>query len=222
VLERIQEQEVLDSERDALEYASFDNGAVNAEFVVRALELAPANGLVLDVGTGPGDISVLLAQRAPGLRIVAIDLGEHMLALARANVERAGLAERIAVSRRDAKATGLPPAHFDMVICNSLVHHVADPEALFRELRRVARPEAAFFIKDLHRPASKAELDQLVETYAAGCTAYQRQSFFDSLHSGLTVAEIEALCARIGWHDIDLRRCSDRHWCIERRASEDR
>jgi ubiquinone/menaquinone biosynthesis C-methylase UbiE len=219
MLERILEQEVLDSERDALEYASFDHSAVNAEFVASAVELAPASGLVLDVGTGPGDISILLARRVPRLRVVAIDLGEHMLALARANVARAGLTQQIEIARLDAKATGLPPAHFDMVICNSLVHHIPDPELLFRELKRLLRPHAAVFIKDLHRPASKAELEQLVDTYARGSTAYQRQSFFDSLHSGLTVSEIQAICERIDWRDVHVRRCSDRHWCVERRAS---
>jgi ubiquinone/menaquinone biosynthesis C-methylase UbiE len=219
MLERILEQEILDSERDALEYASFDHAAVNAEFVTRAVELGPASGLVLDVGTGPGDISILLAQRVPRLRIVAIDLGEHMLALARANVAKAGLARQIEVARLDAKATGLPPAHFDMVVCNSLVHHIPDPELLFRELKRIARPEAAVFIKDLHRPASKTELEQLVNIYAQGATAYQRQSFFDSLHSGLTVPEIQAICERIDWRGVEVRRCSDRHWCAERPAS---
>jgi ubiquinone/menaquinone biosynthesis C-methylase UbiE len=106
-----------------------------------------------------------------------------------------------------------------MVVCNSLVHHIPDPEQLFRELKRILRPQAAVFIKDLHRPASKLELEQLVDTYARGSTAYQRQSFFDSIHAGLTVPEIQAICERIDWPDVEVRRCSDRHWCVERRAS---
>jgi ubiquinone/menaquinone biosynthesis C-methylase UbiE len=219
MLERKLEQEVMDSELDASEYAAFDNRAVNAEFVARALELAPAEGLVLDVGTGPGEIPILLAERAPGLRIVAIDLAEHMLALARANVARAALTDRIEIVCRDVKATGFSEGRFDLVICNSLVHHSPDPEALFRELRRITRPGAGLFIKDLHRPGSMAELERLVEIHARGCTEYQRQSFFDSLHSGLTVSEIEAICARIGWSDVQVRRCSDRHWSLERAAS---
>jgi ubiquinone/menaquinone biosynthesis C-methylase UbiE len=219
MLERVLEQEVMDSEIDASEYAAFDNRTVNAEFVARALELAPASGLVLDVGTGPGEIPILLADRAPRLRIVAIDLAEHMLALARANVAKAGLADRIELECRDVKATGFSEGRFDLVICNSLVHHIPDPEALFRELRRVTRPGAGMFIKDLHRPGSMAELERLVELYARDCTNYQRRSFFDSLHSGLTVPEVEAACERVGWRDVRVRRCSDRHWSLERAAS---
>lgn len=219
MLERVLEQEIMDSERDAREYAAFDNSAVNEEFVKRALELAPTRGSVLDIGTGPGDIAVLLAKGAPGLRILAIDLGEHMLAIAKENVARAGLTHRVEIARMDAKATGLPSSSFDFVVCNSLVHHIPEPEALFREVRRIARPQAGFYIKDLHRPNTEAELRHLVHTYAKECTEYQRQSFFDSLHAGLTVSEVAALCAQMDWPGVEVRRCSDRHWCVERRAS---
>jgi len=219
MLERVLEQEIMDSEQDAHEYATFDNTIVNDEFVAHALRLAPASGVVLDVGTGPGDIAILLATRAPGLRVVAIDLGEHMLRLARANVTRAGLADRIDVERVNAKGTGRPTSSFDMVIANSLVHHMPEPIELFQELARIARPGAGLFIKDLHRPESESELRNLVETYAAGCTPYQIQSFADSLHAGLTVSEISEICTRVGWGDVTVRRCSDRHWCVERSAS---
>src|SRR5688572_1157417 len=112
-----------------------------------------------------------------------------MLATARTNVIRAGLMQRIEIVRADAKATGLAAASFDMVISNSLVHHIPKPELFFTEMKRVARPGAAFFIKDLHRPATKSEHQHLVNTYALGCTSYQRQSFSDSLRAALTVAE---------------------------------
>lgn len=216
MLERILEPEVMGSQQDADEYASFDHTAVNDEFVAHALTLAPSTGRVLDVGTGPADIAILLAQRAPGLRIVAIDLGEHMLALARRNVERAGLADRVEVCEADAKATGFERASFDMVISNSLVHHIPEPASLFREVARVASPAAALFIKDLHRPESEPELRNLVDTYARGCTEYQRRTFHDSLHAALSVAEVAAICASIGLPGLEVRRCSDRHWCLER------
>jgi len=187
--------------------------------VARALELAPRHGYVLDIGTGPADIAILLAQRAPGLRILAIDLGEHMLATARRNVLDAELLDRIEIRRADAKATGLPAASFDMVISNSLVHHIPEPGALFAEVARVATPSAGLFIKDLHRPETELELQQLVETYASGCTEYQRRTFRDSLHAGLTLSEVAALCARLNFPGLEIHRPSDRHWCLERRST---
>jgi ubiquinone/menaquinone biosynthesis C-methylase UbiE len=219
MLDRVLEPEVMDSEEDAHEYEAIDNTGVNLEFVRRTLELAPEQGRVLDIGTGPADIAILLAQRAPGLRILAVDLGEHMLALARKNVERAGLGHLIEVARADAKATGLDDGTFDLVLCNSLVHHIPEPLDLFKEVARVARPGAALFLKDLHRPSTEAEHRHLVETYAKNDTAYQRRLFSDSLRAALTVAEVEDFCARAGLEGVTVHRSSDRHWSLERRAA---
>jgi ubiquinone/menaquinone biosynthesis C-methylase UbiE len=219
MLDRVLEPEVMDGQQDAEEYAAFDNTSVNEEFVRRALELAPREGYVLDIGTGPGDIAILLAQRAPGLRIVAIDLGAHMLATARRNVAAAGLTGRVEVLEADAKATGLAALSFDMVISNSVVHHIPKPAQLFAEVARLAKPSAALFIKDLHRPETERELLGLVDEYAAGCTEYQRRTFRESLHAALTLSEVSALCASLELPGVELSRPSDRHWCLERRSA---
>jgi ubiquinone/menaquinone biosynthesis C-methylase UbiE len=218
MLERVLEPEVMDTQEDADEYAAFDNTSVNEEFVGRALELAPARGAVLDVGTGPGEIAILLASRARGIKVLAIDLGEHMLSMARDNVARAGLGERVEIARADAKETGQSSGAFDMVISNSLVHHIPEPREFLAEVKRVLKPGGGLFIKDLHRPATEGELTRLVDTYAEGCSPYQRRIFADSLHAALTVEEIVALCEEVGLTGVEVRRTSDRHWSIERRA----
>ena len=219
MLDRVLEPEVMDTEEDAHDYETIDNESVNADFVAQALELAPSHGRVIDIGTGPGHIAILLARRAPGLSVVAVDLGEHMLALARKNAAAAGLGERLRVVRADAKATGFDDGSFDMVVSNSLAHHNPEPRAFFAEVMRLVRPEGGLLIKDLHRPTSEAEHHRLVERYAGDCTARQRQLFSDSLHAALTVSEVAALCAAAGLASVNVRRCSDRHWCVERRAS---
>lgn len=217
MLQRVLEEEVMDTLEDAEEYAAIDNQSVNDEFVRQALELAPPRGRVLDIGTGPGDIAVLLAQRAPGLEVLAIDLGEHMLKRARANVERAGLGGRVTIAAADAKETGLPTGQFPMIVSNSLVHHIPEPEQLFLEIKRLAAEGGGLFIKDLHRPDSSSQHRHLVETYAADCTPYQRRAFSDSLLAGLTVEEVQAICRQVELWGVEIRRCSDRHWCLERR-----
>ncbi len=218
MMERVLEQEVMDTLEDAEEYASIDNREVNETFVAQALELAPRTGQALDIGTGPAEIAILLAERAPKLRVLGIDLGQHMLATARRNVARAGLANRVEIQRADAKATGFPDQSFDMIISNSLVHHIPDPIQLFTEIQRIARPDAALFIKDLHRPATREEHTHLVDLYTRGCTPYQIRGFSESLQAGLTVSEVEMLCQEAGLDNVKVRRCSDRHWCLERRA----
>jgi ubiquinone/menaquinone biosynthesis C-methylase UbiE len=216
MLERVLEPEVMDTEEDAREYAAIDNASVNEEFAARAVELAPGRGALLDVGTGPGHIAVLIAQKAPGLRVVAIDLADSMLVLARETVRQAGLEGRVRVCRADAKCTDYANEEFDMVVSNSVVHHIPHPGTFFAEIGRLGRPGGGLFVKDLHRPASEEEHRALVERYASDCTPHQRKLFADSLRAALTCEEVEAMCREAGLTGVSIGRTSDRHWCLER------
>jgi ubiquinone/menaquinone biosynthesis C-methylase UbiE len=217
-LARVLEPELMDTELDAAEYRTIDNREVNRLFVESVLALAPRKGRILDLGTGPGDIAILLAQSAPELDIVAVDLADHMLAIARDAVSAANLGRRVEVARCDAKATGFDDASFDMVVSNSLVHHIPEPGDAMREVARVVRAGGAIFIKDLLRPRDEAELDSLVATYAANDSEYQRTLFRNSLHAALRLDEVERMCRDAGLHGVEVKQVSDRHWTIARGA----
>ncbi|MGD9736947.1 MAG: peptide chain release factor N(5)-glutamine methyltransferase [Solirubrobacterales bacterium] len=78
-----------------------------------ALELRPARAL--DVGTGSGAIALALADELPAAEVVATDTSPGALAVARANAERLGLAERVRF------LPGTLPAgerEFDLVLAN--------------------------------------------------------------------------------------------------------
>jgi ubiquinone/menaquinone biosynthesis C-methylase UbiE len=216
MLERTLEPEVMDTEEDAREYEAIDNAAVNADFVGHALRLAPSHGEAIDIGAGPGHVAVLLARAAPGLRVVAIDLAESMLARARVHLEKSGVEDRVRVMRADAKRTGFSASSFDLVLSNSLVHHIPEPVSFFAEVARIARTNGAILIKDLHRPASSAQHQDLVARYASDCSPRQRELFSDSLRAALTVDEVKDMCALAGLSGVTVRRTSDRHWAVER------
>jgi ubiquinone/menaquinone biosynthesis C-methylase UbiE len=218
VLLRVLEPEVMDTEEDAREYAAIDNTRVNQAFVDEAVELAPARGRVLDLGCGPGDIAVLLAQRCPGLEIVAVDLAEEMLRIARRRVVEAGLVGRVSIASVDAKATDFPSRSFDLVLCNSLAHHIPDPLGLLVEVERIAAEGAGLLLKDLVRPETLADWRDLVTRYAAEDTPRQRQLFADSLRAALTLDEVRQLCREARLEGVEIAKVSDRHWVVKRRA----
>lgn len=64
----------------------------------------PAGGSVLEIGCGTGRNLILIARRYPQARCYGIDLSREMLRTARAEVEAAGLAQRITLAQGDAVA----------------------------------------------------------------------------------------------------------------------
>jgi SAM-dependent methyltransferase len=94
---------------------------------------------LLDVGCGPGTITVDLARRvAPG-EVVGIDAVEEPLVEARAAAAEAGVGS---VSFRVADGMALPwdDGTFDVVHAHQVLQHVPDPVGMLREMHRVTRP----------------------------------------------------------------------------------
>lgn len=54
-----------------------------------------AEGTVADVGTGSGCLAVTVAKHIPGVRVIATDCSPDALAVAQANAERHGVADRV-------------------------------------------------------------------------------------------------------------------------------
>ncbi|MCS6865883.1 MAG: class I SAM-dependent methyltransferase [Gemmataceae bacterium] len=212
MLPRILEDEVMDSEADARDYDAMDFTAVNQQFVSDFLAWGHPSGEVIDVGTGPGRIPVELCRRCPQLNIVAVDLAEHMLALAQQHIAAAGWTDRIRLVKADAKQLPFGDQAFAAAICNGSVHHIPDPRACLRELHRVCGIGGTIFVRDLIRPRSERELDHLVKHYAAEANDHQRALFAASLRAALTVEEVRAAVESLGYGPETVQQTSDRHW----------
>jgi ubiquinone/menaquinone biosynthesis C-methylase UbiE len=106
--------------------------------------LAPGLSL-LDVGCGPGTITVEFADRlAPG-RVVGLDASAEVIARAAADFTRANL--RFVTG--DAYALPFDDGAFDIVHAHQVLQHVGDPVAVLRELRRVTRPGGLVAARDV-------------------------------------------------------------------------
>ncbi len=212
MLPRILEPEVMDTPDEARDYDAMDHLTVNRVFVADLLAFWPGKGRVLDVGTGTAQIPIELAHQSESVHITAIDLAEHMLALGRENVRRAGLESRIYLQRLDAKRIPFDDHSFDAVISNSIVHHIPAPEQVIAEMVRLTARGGALFVRDLLRPSDTATLDQLVQTYAGDANPHQRSMFAASLHAALTLAEVRQLVQEHGFTPDSVQQTSDRHW----------
>jgi len=212
VLERVLEPEVMDCVDEAIDYNQMDHGAVNRQFVDDLLAVGPVGDEVLDLGTGTALIPIELCERDLAARVLAVDLAEAMLDVARLNVEMACQMERILLDRADSKQLPYDDGRFTAVISNSIVHHVPHPAAVLGEAIRVCRTGGLLFFRDLARPASDQQVRHLVETYAGDEADHARAMFEASLRAALTVDEVRALVAPLGFDPAGVRMTSDRHW----------
>jgi ubiquinone/menaquinone biosynthesis C-methylase UbiE len=215
-LERILEPEVMDSAEEAADYDAMDHSEVNRRFVddlLSVIRSEPEAMLdVLDLGTGTALIPIELCKKFPDCRVMAADAAVSMLELARYNIEVNGIIERIQLAHIDAKKLPFADAMFDVVMSNSIVHHIPEPMHVLREAIRVAKPGGLLFFRDLLRPETGERLQQLVASYTRGANEHQQRMFAESLHAALSLGEIRGLVASLGFAAECIQQTSDRHW----------
>lgn len=206
----------MDTVEAAEEYDAMAHGEVDAAFVNRAIELGANSGHYLDVGTGPAQIPILLAQKCPNIRITAIDLSNEMLKIAKRHIEDASLTEQITLELIDAKTLPYPDNTFDGLISNSIVHHIHDAEKALQEMGRVVKPNGVVLIRDLIRPETPEDAQAFVDRYAADDTPYQQKLYYDSFLAAFTIAEVKQMLSKMDMQDATVVQSTDRHWSIER------
>jgi len=218
MLPRVLEIEVMDTPEEAHDYDAMDHASVNRVFVADFLAVflptcnASKSQQILDLGTGTAQIPIELCRQFAAAQVVAVDLAENMLQLARANVKRAGLTASITVERCDAKSLAYADGQFAALISNSIVHHIPEPARVIAEMIRVVRPGGVIFVRDLLRPNDDATVSHLVRTYAGNANRHQQQMFDDSLRAALTLDEIRELIVRAGMNAAEATQTTDRHW----------
>lgn len=214
-MKRVLEPEVMDTWEETMAYDAMDFTEVNQAFVEEAIALAPEQATVLDVGTGPARIPILLCQRRPQWTVTGIDLSQTMLKLGASHVAKAELGDRIRLDYADAKHLPYPDNSFDLVISNSIIHHLPDPLPALREMRRVLKPHGGLFLRDLVRPIDPESVDHLVAQLGADYDPHQTQLFRDSLCAAFTLSEIAEMLEKSGFSGISPYLSSERHWTVQ-------
>jgi len=136
-------------------YAQQDNPAFERQLTARTAThdaafvlpyLRPGMEL-LDVGCGPGSITVGLAEAvAPGL-VVGVDLQATQVEQARAAAAERGVTN-VRFETADIYRLPFADASFDVAFANAVLMHLTDPVAALRELRRVLRPSGIVAVRN--------------------------------------------------------------------------
>jgi len=216
LVDRILEPEIMDGEAEADAYARADFADSNQWYADHfTSEYRSHLHEIVDLGCGPGDVTLRVAKAAPHARIIAVDGSAAMLEFARKAIHGAHLANRITLHLGRLPGLSLPERHFDAVLSKDMLHHLPDPQALWTEVRRLGRRGAAVYVMDLIRPDSPAQAREIVERVAAREHPILKEDFYNSLCAAFTVSEVRGQLESAGLSWLTVEQATDRHMRIK-------
>jgi SAM-dependent methyltransferase len=191
-MQRTPEPELMDDDEQAGAYAAADWSEPHDKIAGYFRQRFPGftRGRVIDLGCGTADVTIRFARAFPETTILGVDGSGAMLSFGRRAVHNAGLDSRITLQQRYLPDASIETGTFDAVICNSLLHHFADPVILWRTAARSAKTGAPIMLVDLVRPADHETAVRFVKEHAAGAPPVLERDFIASLHAAYTVDEV--------------------------------
>lgn len=228
-LPRVPEPEVMDDAGEVQAYSSASAEAylstIDDSFVEHAIRLAGhAAGRAVDIGCGPGQIVKKLSVRLPQWKFYGVDRSVVMIRVAaepggngKGSPAPGSAAAKAHVQFVAGDANSLPfrDASFDLVLCNSVLHHMREPGRLLAEIRRIARPNGAILLRDLGRP-SRIRHPFHVRWHGRHYEGLMYKLYCDSVRAAYTSEELGAMLSSAGIPGARVFAQGSTHLGIER------
>lgn len=160
------------------------------------------SGKILEVGPGPGYVSVETARLLPGVKVVGLDVSETMIEIATRNADEYGVSEQVEFRQGDASRMPFEESTFDFVISGGSLHHWKEPTQVFREIHRVLRPGGRALIDDLRRDASKENVRKWVVCHDS---RFMRWGARHSFSEAYTAREVEDILRGMAFGAFDVK-----------------
>jgi ubiquinone/menaquinone biosynthesis C-methylase UbiE len=121
-----------------------------ARKIMESVAPLESGSTIVDLGTGPGILSIELHKLLPQAKIIGVDLSSDMLEIARKNADEAGMSN---YETRLGKAEELPieSNSVNLVVTQSSFHEWDDPRKGLSEIFRVLKPGGSLVLKDYNR-----------------------------------------------------------------------
>ena len=175
----------------AADFSSGDQATLEGvEQLLARTSPLPSDALVVDLGCGPGNITLRLAELFPQARIIGIDGAEAMLAVARERAQQQQLEISFLCQPLQQVLQGPLANCADLIVSNSLLHHLHQPDLLWRVTKAVAAPGCRALHRDLRRPASTDEIQHLLLKHLPSASPVLQHDFAASLAAAFEPEEV--------------------------------
>ena len=223
-MKRVTEPELMIAPEQVKAYTEADFSLTEEDMVdelfkiLKNSEFLGKEPLVLDLGCGPGNISERIAIRWDKAKVIGIDDSPEMLRVAN---DRKRLLNQNSCFKRlryikmnisalaNSKSSLLDCA--DVVVSNSLLHHLHDPSIFFSALFNVSKNGAIHFHRDLRRPSTFEDILDIQKRNLVNAPSVLVHDFIASLSAAHTLKEMKSYVNFAGIDTFVINQKYDRY-----------
>ena len=203
----------MDTREQARSYASADFAGANKLFLdmLQKRIKVTAQTKLLDIGCG--DVEILIQiHKLLQCNITALDGSKCMLDELNQKLKIHNINE-VKVVNEKLETNSLVNKSFDIVISNSVLHHVKSPSLFWENIIDLTKPGGSIAVMDLFRPDTESSLAQTLKTYG-GEDPVLLKDFENSLRAAYTIDEVQEQLQKSRASSYIVKPISDRHFFV--------
>ena len=212
-MKRVPEPDLMEQKEQAYAYANADFSDSNGLFLEKLFEFCSITDetKILDVGCGDGEIPIKIYKKTKS-KITVLDGSSVMLDELSKKISANNI-DDIKVIQRRYEDTHLKEKSFDILISNSVLHHVKSPKKFWEKSFNLVRQQGQIVLMDLFRPSSEHELLTILDKYG-GNNPVLLNDFENSLRAAYTPYEVECQLSSFPSISSSVKAISDRHFFV--------
>jgi len=171
--------------------------------IVEQLKNSRPEGVLVDIGCGPGYLAASIARSFPHLRIIGVDIAEDMIQKANDKLSSSSFGKQVEFRQGDAQKLPFQDDTVDFVVTTLSLHHWRNAQEALDEIYRVLRVGGQLLLFDFRRDERRLSywLLRLIQIFTVPSPLRRINEPTVSVFSSYTPAELEALLSAASFHE---------------------